>query len=175
MYDRDAGLEVKRDPTMAQHAHRTHAKGLLLIAILKLIKGALLIAVGIGALELLHRDVAEVVTQWVQAFRVDPDNRHIHKLLVKLWSVDEHRLKQISAGTFFYAGLLLTEGFGLLFEKRWAEYFTVIITSSFLPLELYELVRHPTLAKVILLAFNLGVVWYLVARLRRERCGTPPP
>ncbi|HJY86479.1 MAG TPA: DUF2127 domain-containing protein [Candidatus Acidoferrales bacterium] len=150
------------------HDQHPRAKGLLLIAILKLMKGALLIAVGIGALKLLHRDVAEVVGKWIDALRIDPDNRHIHRLLQRIWSVDERKLKQISAGTFFYAALLLTEGFGLLLEKRWAESFTVIITSSFLPLEVYELVRRATLGRVLLLAFNVAVVWYLVARLHYE-------
>jgi uncharacterized membrane protein (DUF2068 family) len=153
---------------MAMRDPNSRARGLLLIAIFKLIKGALLIAVGIGALKLLHRDVAEVVGEWVDALRIDPGNRYIHRLLERLWSLDEHKLKEISAGTFFYAALLLTEGFGLLLEKRWAEYFTVIITGSFLPLEVYELVRRATLAKVLLLAFNVAVVWYLVARLRHE-------
>ncbi len=153
---------------MATRDQHSRAKGLLLIAIFKLIKGALLITAGIGALKLLHRDVAEVAGKWIDALRIDPDNRYIHRLLERLWSVDEHKLKEISAGTFFYAALLLTEGIGLLLEKRWAEYFTVVITGSFLPLEAYELVRRATLAKVLLLAFNVAVVWYLVARLRQE-------
>jgi uncharacterized membrane protein (DUF2068 family) len=153
---------------MATCDQHSRSQGLLLIAILKLIKGALLITAGIGALKLLHRDVAEVVGKWIDALRIDPDNRYIHRLLERLWSVDEHKLKEISAGTFFYAALLLTEGFGLLLEKRWAEYFTMIITGSFLPLEVYELVRRVTLAKVLLLAFNVAVVWYLMARLRHE-------
>lgn len=154
--------------TMATRDQHSHATGLLLIAIFKLIKGALLIAVGIGALKLLHRDVAEVAAEWIDALRIDPDNRYIHWVLVKLWSVDEHKLKEISAGTFFYAGLVLTEGFGLLLEKRWAEYLTVIITGSFLPLEVYELIRRASSAKVVLLAINVAVVWYLVAQLRHE-------
>ncbi len=141
----------------------------MLIAVFKLIKGALLIAVGIGGLKLLHRDVSEVVGQWIDALRIDPNNRYIHRLLVRLWTVDERKLEEISAGSFFYAGLLLTEGFGLLFEKRWAEYFTVIITGSLLPLEVYELVRGVSLAKILLLIVNVAVVWYLIARLRRTQ------
>jgi len=157
------------EPAPETRDQDSRAVGLWLIAVFKLIKGALLIAVGIGGLKLLHRDVSEVLAQWIDALRIDPDNRYIHRLLVRLWAVDEHKLKEISAGSFFYAGLLLTEGFGLLFEKRWAEYLTVIATGSFLPLEVYELAKGVSLAKLLLLAINLAVVWYLVARLRRER------
>lgn len=143
--------------------------GLLLIAIFKLMKGLLLVAVAIGALKLLHRDVAETLARWIAVLRVDPENRFLHGLLVKLGFLDDRKLKEISAGTFFYAGLLLTEGTGLMFRKRWAEYFTIIATGSFIPLELYELSKHPTLAKVVVIGINVTVVWYLVARLLRER------
>ena len=81
-----------------------------LIAVFKLFKGMLLLAAGFGALRLLHRDVAEVVDGWLDAFRVDPENRHIHGLLVHLANVDEKRLREFSIGTFFYSAVLLCEG-----------------------------------------------------------------
>ncbi len=147
----------------------SHHTGLLLIAIFKLVKGLLLLVVGIGALRLLHRDVAEVVAHWVSILRVDPDNRFIHMLLAKLWFVDDRKLKEISAGTFFYSALLLTEGTGLMLRKRWAEYFTVIATGSLIPLELYELMDHVSVAKFIVIGINVAVVWYLVVKVLRER------
>jgi len=77
-----------------------------------------LLAVGIGALKLLHRDVAQTVTHWVDILRVDPDNHLIHGLLTRVLSVTTGQLRAASVGTFFYAGLLLTEGMGLLYRKR---------------------------------------------------------
>ncbi len=98
-------------------------KTLLAIAVFKLIKGVLLIAVGIGALRLLHKDLAQTVEHWVDVLRDDPDNRFIHELLTRAFSISPKQLKAASIGTFIYAGLLLTEGTGLLLRKRWAEYF----------------------------------------------------
>src|SRR5438270_852462 len=95
-------------------------RALVWIAIFKLVKGALLIAVAIGALKLLHRDVAETLTNLVQSMRADPDNRFIHKGLMKLGGLDDRKLEEIGVGSFFYAALLLTEGIGLLLRKRWA-------------------------------------------------------
>jgi uncharacterized membrane protein (DUF2068 family) len=129
----------------------------------------LLIAVGVGALKLLHKDVAEAVTRWVQILRVDPDNRIIHSIIVRFFSVTPKQLKELSAGTFFYAGLLLTEGAGLLLRKHWAEYFTIITTAGLIPLELYEIGRRFSAIKVALLAINVAIVWYLVARVRGGR------
>jgi uncharacterized membrane protein (DUF2068 family) len=127
-----------------------------------------LLAVGIGALSLRHKDTAAQVTHWVSNLGVDPDNRYIHKLIRKLWAVDDARLEAISAGTFFYAALMFTEGIGLALRKRWAEYFTIIATSSFIPLELYELAKHFRVAKVVVILVNAGIVVYLVLVLRQR-------
>jgi uncharacterized membrane protein (DUF2068 family) len=142
--------------------------GILLIAIFKLFKAALLIATGIGALSLLHKDVADQAMEWINALRVDPDNRYIHALLRKLIAVNDHRLKEIGAGTFIYAALLATEGIGLMMRKRWAEYFTIIVTASFVPIEIYEMIHHFRWVKVIVFALNVTIVAYLVFRLLWE-------
>ena len=89
------------------------------------------------------------------------------RLVERAFSVNPRQLKELSAGTFFYASLLLTEGIGLLLRKGWAEYFTVITTSVFIPLEVYELARHFTLIRLGVLVVNAAIVWYLVRRLRR--------
>jgi uncharacterized membrane protein (DUF2068 family) len=142
---------------------------LLLIALFKLFKGFLLLAVAIGALKLLHKDVADSIEHWVRILRVDPRNHYIHLLLSKLFSVTPNQLKELSAGTFIYSALLLTEGVGLFLRKRWAEYFTVISTGLLIPLEVYEMAEHLTIAKAAVFVINVLIVWYLIARLRHER------
>ena len=150
-------------------AQQASSTGLLLIALFKLLKGVLLVAVGIGAVKLLHKDVAEVVSHWVDLLRVDPDNRFIHTTMTRVFSVTPKQLKALSLGTFFYAALLLTEGIGLLMRKHWAEYFTVITTAALIPLEIYELASHFSWAKIVVLLVNLAIVVYLIARLRNRR------
>src|SRR5260370_7197349 len=117
----------------------SHGRGLRLIAAFKLLKAVALIAVGIGALKLLHKDTAAIVEHWVNVFRVDPHNHYINLLLEKLSILDDRRLKELSIGTFVYAGIFLAEGVGLALKKRWAEYFTIITTSSLLPFEIHAL------------------------------------
>ena len=147
---------------------RPSSTTLLAIAIFKLFKGMLLLVVGIGALKLLHRDVGEVVSHWVDVLRVDPDNRFIHRLLVRALSLTPKQLEAASAGTFVYSGLLLTEGFGLLLRKRWAEYFTIVTTAGLIPLEVYEIGRHLTATKIVVLLVNVAIVIYLIVRVRRK-------
>jgi uncharacterized membrane protein (DUF2068 family) len=145
----------------------SHSRGLWLIAIFKIFKGLTLLAVGIGTLKLLHKDVAVEMERWIELLRVDPHNHYIHRVLERLPILDARKLKELSVGTFFYSALFLTEGIGLAFRKRWAEYFTIVSTSLFIPLEMYELVKHASLAKGILVLANAGIVAYLVAELRR--------
>ena len=142
------------------------SRWILLIGAFKIVKGLLLVATGIGALRLLHKDVAQVIAHWIEVLRVDPDNRYIHALLTRALNISDRTLKEISAGTLTYSALFLTEGGGLLFRKRWAEYFTIIVTTSLLPIELYELIRHPTVAKTVVMFVNLAIVAYLARRLR---------
>ena len=147
----------------------SHGRGLQLIAAFKLVKALALLLVGIGVLKLLHKDVAALVEHWINIFQVDPHNHFIHKLLEKLSIMDDRRLKELSVGTFIYAGIFFTEGLGLAFRKRWAEYFTIITTASFLPIEVYELFKHASIGKGFALLINLAVVAYLVRELRRTR------
>lgn len=148
---------------------------LFLIALFKLAKGIMLLIVGIGALKLIHRDVAQTVVHWVDVLRVDPDNRYIHRLLARMIRVTPAQLRAASVGTFIYAALLLTEGIGLLLRKHWAEYFTIITTAGLIPLELYELIHHATTAKIVILAVNVAIVLYLIARVRGRRQKFSPP
>ena len=155
--------------TARRSQRRESAPGLILIGIFKLAKALALIAVGVGALRFLHKDLAQSAMHWIDVLRVDPDNRFIHRILAKLFSVTPKQLKELSAGTFFYAALLGTEGVGLLMRKHWAEYFTIITTGALLPLEIYELAKHVTVTKLIVLAVNAAIVWYLIVRVRRRR------
>ncbi|HKW63061.1 MAG TPA: DUF2127 domain-containing protein [Candidatus Acidoferrum sp.] len=146
---------------------RKCGRGLRVIAAFKLLKALALIAVGVGALRLLHKDVAAIAEHWINVFQVDPHNHFIDLLLAKLSNVDDRRLKELSIGTFIYAGIFLVEGVGLAMQKRWAEYFTIITTSSLLPVEVFELARRVSFGRCLALAVNLGVVAYLAFELRR--------
>jgi uncharacterized membrane protein (DUF2068 family) len=141
---------------------------LILIGLFKLLKAILLLIAGIGALKLLHKDVAATVTHWTQVLRVDPDNRHVHRLLEKLFRISPKQMKELSAGTFFYAALFATEGTGLLLHRRWAEYFTIVTTGLLLPLEIYELSHRFTVAKLVVLIVNALIVVYLARRVRKR-------
>jgi len=162
-------MVVSRASAPERSPSRRRSIALVLIGLFRLLKGLLLVAAGVGALRLLHKDVADVATRWVELLRIDPENRFIHAIIAKISSTTPKQLKELSAGSFIYAGLFLTEGVGLLLQKHWAEYLTVVTTSALIPIEVYELAKRFSIAKLAILAVNVVIVWYLVSRIRMRR------
>ena len=141
---------------------------LRLIALFKLAKSFLFICAGIGLLHFLNKDVEARMQILMNSLHVDSDN-HLAK-----WCLDEAghltnlKIASLSAIAFFYGILFGIEGIGLYLRKRWAEWFVVIITSSLLPLEAWEIWHRITLAKVALTTGNLIILGYLIYVIRRK-------
>jgi uncharacterized membrane protein (DUF2068 family) len=144
---------------------------LSLIAVFKFLKAAMLIALGIGAFRLLHRDIGSVLEHWTDVLGVDPDNRFVDAVLVRVSNLRPDQIRKLGLGSFLYAGLFLAEGTGLWLQKRWGEWLTVIITGSLVPVEIYEIYRHPSAVKVAVLVINLGILGYLIHHIRTKRAG----
>jgi uncharacterized membrane protein (DUF2068 family) len=148
-----------------------HDRGLVVIGMFKLLKGLLFILLGIGALKLIHKDIVDVLTHWLIDMRFDPESKFVNLVLDKAAMIDAHRMRQISIAIFCYAGLDFIEGTGLILEKTWAEFLTLILTASFLPWEFFEIMRHPTWVKAVLTLVNVLVVVYLVFYVKRHLRG----
>ena len=146
-----------------------HDNGLLLIGLFKLAKAVFFFCIGMGAIHMLHKDLGDELIRLATALRFDPESRVVALLMDKVDLIDSQRLREIGFATFAYSALALTEGVGLLLKKVWAEYLTLVLTISFLPWELYELIRRPSWFRLGLLLINLAVLWYLVWLLRRKR------
>ena len=140
-----------------------------IIAGFKLLKGLLLLVVGVKLLTLLDRDVAEWFSDFIARHRIDAENHYVHSIIEKLAGVNNNKLIAFSVGAFLYSGLQFTEGIGLWLEKRWAEFLTVIATCALVPIELYEIYERFTWVRLAILIVNLFVVWYLATRLRDEK------
>ena len=109
---------------LTTHSHPNRNRWLIAIGALKLLKAVLFVSMGFGVINLLHKDVADVLLRATIALRFDPENRIVNLLLEKSALLNPHRLKEISFAIFLYAALDIIEGTGLVLEKVWAEYFT---------------------------------------------------
>lgn len=65
-----------------------------------------------------------------------------------------------------YALIEVIEAFGLWLLKRWGEYFAVIATSVFLPLEIHDLAKGITMTRLVTFAVNVAAVIYLLISKR---------
>jgi len=61
-----------------------------------------------------------------------------------------------------YAVIELVEATGLWLAKRWGEYFAMVVTSLFLPYEIYDISSKFTWFRLVLFVINLALVLYLV-------------
>jgi uncharacterized membrane protein (DUF2068 family) len=141
---------------------KRHNQWLILIAAFKLAQALLFVVIGVGALKLLHKDIGDLLTAAAEHLRFNPESRFINFVLEKAALIDDRLLRRIGEAVFIYAGLDLIEGIGLYLEKVWAEYLTLAITASFLPLEIFEVCRRLTLVRIGLLGVNALVFFYLL-------------
>lgn len=149
---------------------RKSSVGLRIIAIGKLLKVITLLVVGILALTLASGGAPpETFRHWLDAMQIDEGSRWARRVLSKMSGVSSEKLGELGVGSFVYAALFSIEGVGLWLEKRWAEWFTIGITISFIPLELYEIGKEPTAPRIVTLILNVAVLVYLALRVRRER------
>jgi uncharacterized membrane protein (DUF2068 family) len=150
---------------------RARNNGLLrLIAVFKLVKALTLIVLGVGALRLIRdNNAADAMIQMLTRFGFNPGGRYLDHALAKIVNLPPRDFRDLGIGSFVYAALFLTEGFGLWLAKSWAEWFTAIITGSLVPLEIFEIHRHPTIIKVIVLFLNVAIVAYLDVRIHKEQ------
>lgn len=140
-----------------------------ILAIVKFLKGFLLLIVAVKLLTLLNKDVDQWFADFVASHRIDPENKIVHSIIEKLAGVENKQLVMFSVGSFLYSALQLTEGIGLWLQKRWAEFLTVIATSLLIPLEIYEIYEKFTWLRILALLVNLFIVWYLATRLKDEK------
>jgi len=138
---------------------------------LKLTKAALLLPVGISGLIALPQrlsGIAERAVGWIGFF---PGRALVEEALQKLWSLDRATERRLALFSLAYAAVFLVEGVGLLMRRRWAEWMTVVVTGSFIPIEIYEMVKLFGVGKVVALVVNVAIVIYLAWRRLDERRG----
>jgi uncharacterized membrane protein (DUF2068 family) len=96
----------------------------------------------------------------------DLDHSSVVDEMRKFFSYKKKDLTIAAIALAGYAVIELIEAIGLWLAKRWGEYFAVVATSLFLPLEIEELVKSQSPFKVATFALNVAAVVYLVVAKR---------
>ncbi|CAN5729028.1 hypothetical protein BH11MYX1_BH11MYX1_34530 [soil metagenome] len=143
----------------ASRGHRRD-KLITLIGVLKLAKALVLVAAGVSVLASLH----DGVRSWLRQFASGSGRETLTHWVASLTSYGPHHIEAISFGLFAYAAMFTVEGVGLLTGRVWAEWLTMIITASFIPIEIYEVLQGSSGIKALVLVANILIVIYLIAR-----------
>jgi uncharacterized membrane protein (DUF2068 family) len=141
---------------------------LRLIALERMVRGALLLAAGVYLLFHLHSDFGRLADHAIRAIELDPRRPFLHRIVAYLHHLHASEVRVAALFALGYGVLELVEGTGLWLDQLWAEYLTVIATSLLLPFEVYELVRKPSALKAGGIVVNIAIVVYLVYLLRRR-------
>jgi uncharacterized membrane protein (DUF2068 family) len=139
------------------------------IALYKLIKVLLLLAVAYGESRLSDASLIAKLFTWASARPFGLEHRVVTQLLEWFSGLSAARVHALRMVTLAYAAMFTVEGIGLWMRKRWAEWLTTIITASLIPLELWEMLHNPNVGKAVVLVANLAIVGYLVWQLRSKR------
>jgi uncharacterized membrane protein (DUF2068 family) len=129
----------------------------------------LLVAAGVLKVRGSHSRLQQAFEQDLPLIRLlanqigwNPDNSKVIRHIADAFTLSPSTLAWIAIGIGAYALIELVEAVGLWLMRRWGEYFAVIATSAFLPLEVYELIEKLTVLRFIALTVNIiAVIWLL--------------
>ena len=143
-------------------APRNGDRLVLAIGVFKLVKCGLLLSLGLGWLLGVARGHSLIhAATWTGALAA---HHAVRSAITRLTSLDHHLMRELAIASLLYAAVFAVEGTGLLMRRRWAEWLTVVVTASFIPLELYELLRRPGIGKAAVIVVNVAILSYLAWR-----------
>lgn len=155
-------------PAILQKKNRV--RYLKLIAVFKILKGLLLLALGFSLLFLNARTGwLNGISDWVDEEILLAHSRAMIWLLNRLQdALSGGNLQATGLLALFYSAVLFTEGIGVYLQKRWAELLMVFATAALIPIELRHIYYRPTAGGFVILAANCFIVWFLTRVLKRE-------
>src|SRR5690349_2385078 len=141
------------------------------LAVERAIRAVVFVALAIGVLkvrstrDILHdafqKDVP-LIRPLADQIGWNMDDSRIIRTIDQAFTLSATTLLWIAVGLAVYALIELIEAVGLWLTQRWGEYFAVIATSVFLPLEIYELTEKVTVVRAGAFLINVAaVIWLL--------------
>lgn len=150
---------------------RRRIRYLKIIAIFKIGKGALLLALGFSLIVLNSRTHwMDAISDWADDELLVVHSKTLHYLLNQLQNaLTAGHLRATGLVALFYSAVLFTEGTGVYLQKRWGEFLMIFATSALIPFEGHHLWARPSLGATVVLVVNCFIVWFLYLVLKRDK------
>jgi len=145
------------------------ARGIHIVSIFEGAKGLLVLLVGLGLLEFIHKDLHLFAEQIVGQFHLNPARHYPRIFIDAINHLTDGQLLAMAFSALLYSAVRFVEAVGLWLQKQWAEWFGLLTGGLYIPIELLEITRGMTWPKVTVLIVNTGVVGYLACILYQSR------
>ena len=171
--------ENTKTPTVSNK----RAPMLYFIVAIKLVKGVALLLLALGVFSLANKDLPELFAQFLRWVHLDPERSFFQGIGDWLDTVTPAGVRRAAIGTSLCGLFLIVLGLGLAFRAKWAIWLAIGESAFFIPIEIFELVRHhrlnasgqlrpelfshPKIGLAIVLALNVAIVWYLLKNRQR--------
>jgi uncharacterized membrane protein (DUF2068 family) len=143
--------------------------GMRIISLFEGAKGLLVLFVGFGLLEFIHKDLHLAAEQIVRQFHLNPARHYPMIFIDAVNHLTDGQLWAMAFSALLYSVVRFVEAIGLWLQRQWAELFAVLTGGMYIPVELFGIMRGITWPKVTVLIVNAGIVGYLAYVLYKSR------
>lgn len=150
-----SGGKTKRAPT------------LYIIIAIKFLKGFLGLLLALGIYSLTDNNLPAEFQKLLFFLHLDPEKKFFVDLADRIEVITPANLHWVVAGSLLYSLFMLMQAAGLIFRVSWIVWLVIGESAFFVPIEVFELVHHPSWIKFFILAINVLIVWYLYTNRAR--------
>lgn len=151
--------------TLEHALHLNARRKLRIVAVIDVIKGAAILAIGFGILSAHSHVLENGGVSLLRLLDIDPTAGAARKFLELLHAADtEHGMLTVAA--VLYAALRFVEAYGLWFMRNWARWLGLVSAGIYVPFEMYYFIRDMSWTSASVLSINLIVLWLLWPRRR---------
>ncbi len=140
---------------------KSHLQGLRTVALVEISKGVLAVLFSIGLLSFRHKDIGDMIANFLDILHIDPAHEFAVKLVRMADRITPEKIEIVAAVALIYALIRFVEGYGLWNARTWAEYFAMISGAVYLPWEVWAFLRRPSWMHAVIILINVAVVLYI--------------
>jgi uncharacterized membrane protein (DUF2068 family) len=129
-----------------------------LIAFFEAFKGLLVLAAASGMLALIHKDLHVLAAKLVEHTHLNPASKYPRIFLDAIDKLPNTDLLWLAFGAAVYSVVRLAEGYGLYYQRAWAEVLAAASGAFYMPFEAFEWLKHPSWLRAEVFAVNAAVV-----------------